>query len=544
MASTTSGSRKLKKNSLPKFEAGIYANIPSGELIVFAVHYLLERQSEITLEDVVSICFRLFPHKFGLKKYPRWPDSALVGRRWGDARRKRHIVEDTDTRYRLTVKGLRLIKKVEKGLGIAPKPTVKVQSQQPAVTVLKKPPVIISKKKTVEPTQKIPVVIEKKKATLIKEAKAAQVKKVVPASAPVISEIKKTQPIQKKKITSSAPVKKINLASVKKTLPAPVKQIVVPEVKVQAKKTQPIQKKKITSSAPVKKINPVGVKKISPAPVKQTVVPEIKVQVKKTQPIQKKKITSSAPVKKINLASVKKTLPAPVKQTVVPEIKIQVKKTQPVQKKKITSSAPVKKINPVGVKKISPAPVKQTVAPEIKIQVKKTQVVTQKKKTQPVQEEKATQLELISAPVKRDDKKVISDVLPIQAVKKSPPKKEAKPVEPVVVQLIKQTAPSPISKEAKERAGKFTRMMERSDAYVHYKKNGSKANINEFDFRSLLLCTMESSAETLARNVELFKGYAEIQQRQDLILFLGFCEEKFSHLLKPQSKSSARKTKK
>ena len=454
MASTTSGSRKLKKNSLPKFEAGIYANIPSGELIVFAVHYLLERQSEITLEDVVSICFRLFPHKFGLKKYPRWPDSALVGRRWGDARRKRHIVEDTDTRYRLTVKGLRLIKKVEKGLGIAPKPTVKVQSQQPAVTVLKKPPVIISKKKTVEPTQKIPVVIEKKKATLIKEAKAAQVKKVVPASAPVISEIKKTQPIQKKKITSSAPVKKINLASVKKTLPAPVKQ------------------------------------------------------------------------------------------TVVPEIKIQVKKTQPVQKKKITSSAPVKKINPVGVKKISPAPVKQTVAPEIKIQVKKTQVVTQKKKTQPVQEEKATQLELISAPVKRDDKKVISDVLPIQAVKKSPPKKEAKPVEPVVVQLIKQTAPSPISKEAKERAGKFTRMMERSDAYVHYKKNGSKANINEFDFRSLLLCTMESSAETLARNVELFKGYAEIQQRQDLILFLGFCEEKFSHLLKPQSKSSARKTKK
>ena len=94
----------------------------------------------------------------------------------------------------------------------------------------------------------------------------------------------------------------------------------------------------------------------------------------------------------------------------------------------------------------------------------------------------------------------------------------------------------PVSQEAKERAGKFTRMMERSDAYIHYKKNGNKSNISEFDFRSLLLCTMESSAETLARNVNLFKGYAGIHHRQDLILFLTFCEDKFSYLLKPQNK--------
>ena len=78
-------------------------------------------------------------------------------------------------------------------------------------------------------------------------------------------------------------------------------------------------------------------------------------------------------------------------------------------------------------------------------------------------------------------------------------------------------------------------MMERSDAYIHYKKNGSNSRISEFDFRSLLLCTMESSAETLARNVNLFKGYAGIHHRQDLIVFLIFCEDKFSHLLKPQN---------
>ncbi len=80
-----------------------------------------------------------------------------------------------------------------------------------------------------------------------------------------------------------------------------------------------------------------------------------------------------------------------------------------------------------------------------------------------------------------------------------------------------------VSAEEKARAGKFVKMMEASDAYRLYKKNGANAQIGEFDFRSLLLCTMESSPETLARNVELFKGYAGIHNRQDLITFLTFC---------------------
>jgi hypothetical protein len=80
-------------------------------------------------------------------------------------------------------------------------------------------------------------------------------------------------------------------------------------------------------------------------------------------------------------------------------------------------------------------------------------------------------------------------------------------------------------------------MMEASDAYRMYKKNGANANIGEFDFRSLLLCTMESSHETLARNVELFKGYAGTHNRQDLTVFLGFCADKFAHLLVPEKKA-------
>jgi hypothetical protein len=48
---------------------------------------------------------------------------------------------------------------------------------------------------------------------------------------------------------------------------------------------------------------------------------------------------------------------------------------------------------------------------------------------------------------------------------------------------------------------------------------------------------MESSPETLARNVELFKGYAGIHNRQDLITFLTFCKDKLSYLFAPQKKS-------
>ena len=118
MASKTSGSRKLKKNSLPKFEADVYSKIPSGDLIVFSVHYLIEQKMKITLEDIVSICFLLFPLKFGLKKFQKWPDSALVSRRWSDVRRKRYVTANADLEYSLTSKGSNLVKKVEKVLGV------------------------------------------------------------------------------------------------------------------------------------------------------------------------------------------------------------------------------------------------------------------------------------------------------------------------------------------------------------------------------------------------------------------------------------------
>lgn len=111
--------------------------------------------------------------------------------------------------------------------------------------------------------------------------------------------------------------------------------------------------------------------------------------------------------------------------------------------------------------------------------------------------------------------------------KTGPPKRRPATPQPPVVPVVEKK----VSKEEKLKAGRFVQAMERSDAYRHYKKNGEAAVISEFDFRSLLLCTMESPAPTLARNVNTFKEYARLQNRRDLEIFLQVVEKRFSGLL-------------
>jgi len=95
-----------------------------------------------------------------------------------------------------------------------------------------------------------------------------------------------------------------------------------------------------------------------------------------------------------------------------------------------------------------------------------------------------------------------------------------------------------IRPETKSHARKYVRSIEMSDAYKHYRK---KMPLNEFDFRSLLLCTMESPPATLSRNLERFQDYVTIYEREDLSRFLAFCEDRFSHLLKPSRKETKKK---
>jgi hypothetical protein len=613
MASKESGSRKLKKNILPKFEADVYSKIPPGDLIVFSVHYLIEQKVKITLEDIVSICFQLFPLKFGLKKFQKWPDSALVSRRWSDVRRKKYITANADGEYGLTSKGSNLIRKVEKALGISvPKPVIKVEPAQLkklAGASVRKTQSSASKEKTTEPVKKIervktltskaPAVIQKKIAQLFQvekvtprapaqKARAIHAKKTSPKPAivkqaqlpeiktPPAAQAKKAQPAQKEKVTLPAPIKKIRPIRAKKVSPASA-------LMKQAQTVQPVQGKKAIPPAPTKKTRPVSTKKVTSVPVKQVQIPEKKIQpaplVKKAQPAQKEK--TPAPVKKTRPIHAKKISSTPVKPVQPHKAKILpvtlVEKTKPVQEVRVIPPVPVKKMRPAQVEKATPPPASanQTQAPKIKVRpdaqakrAKAVQKVTPPapvKKTQPVRAKKAS-----PAPVKLAQTSEIKtrpeiqvkkkQALPVsKTVEKAQPKiakpktvKKTKPVVSLIVQHGKVEKSQPqkadtiaptVTREEKERAGKFTRMMERSDVYINYKKHGPNSKINEFDFRSLLLCTMESSAETLARNVKLFKGYAEIHNRQDLTTLLIFCEDKFSYLLKPQNKSR-RKAKK
>jgi len=303
---------------------------------------------------------------------------------------------------------------------------------------------------------------------------------------------------------------------------------------------------------PAKKVRPELANIIIPAPVKEKVIiptaPVVKIETPRKQARTVKR------EKKIRPEPAKIVIPAPVKEKVIvptaPVVKIETprKKTQTVKAEK--------KIQPEPAKIVIPAPVKEkpkqiVIAPPAPV----VKVETSRKQARTVKREKKIQPEpakiVIPAPVKEKPKQIVI-APPAPVVKVETSRKQTRTVKrekkvqpepakivipaPVKEKVIVPTAPV-VTQEEKVRAGKFVRMMETSDAYRQYRKNGAKSNFGEFDFRSLLLCTMESSPETLAKNVELFKGYAGIHNRQDLIAFLVFCRDKFSYLLVPQKKS-------
>jgi hypothetical protein len=102
------------KGDLPKFDPEIYTKFSLNDLIVYSIHHLHKRGGEVTSEDIISACFRLFPRRFSLHKYPHWPDSAVVTRRWSDIRAKGYMVGNTARGFKLTAKGIRFAGKLGK----------------------------------------------------------------------------------------------------------------------------------------------------------------------------------------------------------------------------------------------------------------------------------------------------------------------------------------------------------------------------------------------------------------------------------------------
>ncbi len=413
MASAPSGTPKLKKKNLPKMEAELYSKTTLNEQVVFAIHFLEQYGVAVTVEEVVSTCFRLFPQSFSLKHYTRWPDSALVIRRLNDAREKGFVKGTPQEGFALKYAGSKLAERTAITLGLVKQTPVK-KKVQPAKPKAKKVTPLAGKqsppKKLVKPVAKKTLFRPKPKTKIVKQV----VKQIVEQTAPPPRKVvKKPVVVQVPVVNKKAPIK----AAVKQKA---LKKAVKPKVLI----AQKVVEKKPAEIPVVQK----EAAKPKPAPVKIT-----KDKVRKARPVQ-----------------MAMTLPT--------------REVQP-------PAQPVKK---VVVKRNKPAPQLtrlQTIHPEIIV-----------------------------------------------------------PVKPV-----KQMMPA-VSKEEKVKAEKIIRAMERSDAYKMYNKNGHGSKLSEFDFRNMLFATMESTPETLVRNVNLFKGSAAIHNRQDLVKFLDYCEAHFAHLLKPSAK--------
>ena len=123
-----------RKSAPPRFDPDLYTKITLNDLVVYSAYYLHKQGSEMTSEDLISACFVLFPNRFSMRKYPQYPDSGIVSRRWGDCKSRGYLRGNATKGFKITAKGIRRAEKVEKSLGNplkrapAPKSTSKKKS--------------------------------------------------------------------------------------------------------------------------------------------------------------------------------------------------------------------------------------------------------------------------------------------------------------------------------------------------------------------------------------------------------------------------------
>ena len=450
----------ITKNS-SEFKPDAYAFIPTGELVVLAVAILQADASPVAVEEVVSTCFRLFPHSFALKNYFYWPDSALVTRRLHDAKEKGLIKGSPAEGFELKSKGRPVAKRTARSLGAAlPVP--------PKVEVPAPPPV----EKNEEPPTKVEEKIEAPVIQVVEEKKEEPKK---PAAKKRGRPVTKPKPKPKK---SAKEKKETKPTAIK---PAAVKAKVKPKKEELAKKAVPVPVKKQLPSKP----------ETSPA--------------KKVKPAAKPSPRKKTPVKKEQ-----------IKPVVKPAEKVKKPKAKPLPKPKVESA----KVKVKPAQKVKAESIKQVIKPKAKVEKAKS---PEAKNAQPKQLTLA-----LTQPAEWKKAKVPAAKPKVRVEASLTGNKK-----PVKVDVL---TPAAVSKGERNKAAKAVKQLERSDAYQLYKRNGRRTQIGEFDFRNMLFATMESSPETLKRNLELFKRYAGIHFRTDLIAFLEFCEEHFADLMKSRAK--------
>ncbi len=111
-----------KPSTPPRFDSENYSKVILNDLVVYSVHYLHKQGHDVTSEDIISACFVLFPKRFSMRKYPQYPDSGIVSRRWSDCKSKGYLKGNATKGFAITARGIKRAEKVEKLLGEPLKP--------------------------------------------------------------------------------------------------------------------------------------------------------------------------------------------------------------------------------------------------------------------------------------------------------------------------------------------------------------------------------------------------------------------------------------
>ena len=112
-------------------------------------------------------------------------------------------------------------------------------------------------------------------------------------------------------------------------------------------------------------------------------------------------------------------------------------------------------------------------------------------------------------------------------------KKIAENVENIISGLVSIPKPKATGrKNERTRARRFLKHIKQSEIFQKYKKNKNFEDVSEYEFRSLLLSTMESKPSVLRKNLDDLYEQMMILNNDDMIEFLQSCKNEFDIILK------------
>lgn len=89
-------------------------NTSINDLILFSIYSAAEKGEKCNFEDLVKECFVLFPRSFSFSKIQKWPDSRKLDRPLRTLRKRKMIIGDPKTFFKLTASGKKTAEEIAK----------------------------------------------------------------------------------------------------------------------------------------------------------------------------------------------------------------------------------------------------------------------------------------------------------------------------------------------------------------------------------------------------------------------------------------------